>query len=178
MDGSTGDSQTPADIMMVPWLHFTAGDYLFFETWRPTSKGAIAGACIGLVLFSIFDRWVAAARGNLEHRWRHRYAQIIYHYSFAKRRFALEDSLPPCDLVSAPERHRLHPPMEVQKNLSTSDRMNNWPRRLPPAQSPRSSLRMTFLADSSMRLNLHWCIFSCWQLCTLCVSCDFARFLI
>jgi copper transporter 1 len=57
---------------MVPWFHFTGGDHLFIESWRPTSPGAITGACIGLVLLALFDRWFAATRAVLESHWRHR----------------------------------------------------------------------------------------------------------
>ncbi|GLB36371.1 putative GPI anchored protein [Lyophyllum shimeji] len=56
--------------MMVPFLHFTGGDYLLFEAWKPTSGGAIAGACIGLVCLAIFERWIAAIRGILDNYWR------------------------------------------------------------------------------------------------------------
>ncbi|OSD06008.1 hypothetical protein PYCCODRAFT_1069010 [Trametes coccinea BRFM310] len=56
--------------MMIPWLHFTSGDNLLFETWHPSSKGAVAGACIGLVLFAILERWVDAMRALAESHWR------------------------------------------------------------------------------------------------------------
>ncbi|CDO72434.1 hypothetical protein BN946_scf184977.g134 [Trametes cinnabarina] len=56
--------------MMVPWLHFTSGDNLLFKTWHPSSKGAIAGACIGLALFAILERWVDAMRALAESHWR------------------------------------------------------------------------------------------------------------
>ena len=59
-------------VMMVPYLHFTGGDNLFFQSWHPTSSGAIAGACIGLVFLALLDRWVAAARNVLEDHWRFR----------------------------------------------------------------------------------------------------------
>ncbi|TBU35037.1 Ctr copper transporter [Dichomitus squalens] len=55
---------------MIPWLHFTSGDKLLFEAWQPSSKGAIAGACIGLLLFAIFERWVNGMRGVLEAQWK------------------------------------------------------------------------------------------------------------
>jgi len=55
---------------MVPWLHFSGGDNLLFQSWHPVSKGAIAGASIGLFLFAIFERWLAAMRGVMEARWR------------------------------------------------------------------------------------------------------------
>jgi hypothetical protein len=48
---------------MIPYLHFTGGDYLFFAGLAPTSNGAIAGACIVLVILAILERAVAGARG-------------------------------------------------------------------------------------------------------------------
>ena len=68
---------------MIPWLHFTPGDYLLFQAWRPTSVGATVGACIGLVLLAIFDRWVSAVRSVLERRWRHRYV-LVFTGSFSQ----------------------------------------------------------------------------------------------
>ncbi|KAI0361853.1 hypothetical protein OH77DRAFT_1391920 [Trametes cingulata] len=62
--------------MMVPWLHFTSGDNLLFETWQPSSKGAVAGACIGLFLFALFERWINAMRGAAEDYWRRRAALL------------------------------------------------------------------------------------------------------
>lgn len=58
--------------MMTPYLHFMTGDYLYFKAWQPTSAGAIAGACIGLVVVALFDRWLAATRGVLDLHWRQR----------------------------------------------------------------------------------------------------------
>ncbi|KAF9456153.1 Ctr copper transporter family-domain-containing protein [Collybia nuda] len=73
MDHSSMDPSTmDMDMMMVPWFHFTGGDHLFFESWRPTSSGAIVGACIGLVFLALFDRWFAATRTVMESHWRHR----------------------------------------------------------------------------------------------------------
>lgn len=57
---------------MVPWLHFTGGDNLLFEPWRPTSHGAIAGACVALIALSIFERWINAVRAVLEGHWMRR----------------------------------------------------------------------------------------------------------
>ncbi|KAI0651640.1 Ctr copper transporter [Trametes meyenii] len=59
-------------MMMVPYLHFTGGDNLLFKAWRPSSPGAIAGACIGLFLFAMFERWVNAMRGVAEGYWKRR----------------------------------------------------------------------------------------------------------
>lgn len=80
---------------MVPYLHFAGGDYLYFTAWRPTSAGAIAGACIGLFLFAIFERWVAALRGVFEHHWKHRALLLSSKYSSRSEDIAqaLEPSL-------------------------------------------------------------------------------------
>lgn len=66
-----------SSMMMVPYLHFTGGDYLFFQTWRPTSSGAIAGACIGLALLGILDRWIAASRSVLQNHWQQKSLALI-----------------------------------------------------------------------------------------------------
>jgi hypothetical protein len=71
MQTNMPDGSTPS-MKMVPWLHFTGGDHLLFKSWQPTSSGAIAGACIGLALLAIFDRWIAASRSVLESHWRQR----------------------------------------------------------------------------------------------------------
>ncbi|KAF8971571.1 Ctr copper transporter, partial [Flammula alnicola] len=55
---------------MIPYLHFTGGDFLYFRAWHPTSGGAIAGACIGLVMLALFERWLGAARRALDTHWR------------------------------------------------------------------------------------------------------------
>lgn len=73
--GSTGGNLTMDD-MMIPYLHFTGGDNLYFKSLRPTSHGAIAGACIVLALLAIFDRWVAAMRGVAQARWAQRYVIV------------------------------------------------------------------------------------------------------
>ena len=63
---------------MKPYLHFTPGDTLLFETWVPTSSGAIAGACIGLAVLAIIERWLNGVRGVLEMKWKKRYvAQTV-----------------------------------------------------------------------------------------------------
>ncbi|KAJ3828494.1 Ctr copper transporter [Lentinula raphanica] len=57
---------------MKNYLHFTAGDNLLFQTWHPDSSGAIAGACIGLVVIALLERWLFAIRSGLESYWHHR----------------------------------------------------------------------------------------------------------
>lgn len=63
MDMPDSSSSSSSESMMIPYLHFTGGDYLFFVGVAPTSSGAIAGACIALVVLAILERVVAAARG-------------------------------------------------------------------------------------------------------------------
>jgi copper transporter 1 len=58
---------------MMPYLHFTGGDNLFFKSWRPSSNGAIAGASIALVVLAISERLLSSIRGAMEARWRRRY---------------------------------------------------------------------------------------------------------
>ncbi|KAL0575933.1 ferric-chelate reductase Frp1 [Marasmius crinis-equi] len=59
------------------YFHFTPGDILWFEGWVPQSVGAMVGACIGLFLLAMVERWVAAMRGVMDGYWRTR-AQIAY----------------------------------------------------------------------------------------------------
>lgn len=70
--GSSNDSGMPMEVMMTPWLHFVGGDNLFFKALHPSSHGAIAGACIVLVLLAILDRYIAAVRGVAEGKWAQR----------------------------------------------------------------------------------------------------------
>ncbi|KAF8609405.1 hypothetical protein BDV93DRAFT_518229 [Ceratobasidium sp. AG-I] len=63
MSSSSSSSGSGSVAMMIPYLHFTGGDYLFFAGVAPTSSGAIAGACIVLVVLAVLERAVAAARG-------------------------------------------------------------------------------------------------------------------
>ncbi|CEL58273.1 hypothetical protein RSOLAG1IB_03019 [Rhizoctonia solani AG-1 IB] len=67
MPGSSTSSSSEAGTMamVIPYLHFTGGDYLFFSTVAPASRGAIAGACITLAVIAVLERAVAGARGFL-----------------------------------------------------------------------------------------------------------------
>ncbi|KAG8935914.1 hypothetical protein FRC02_005669 [Tulasnella sp. 418] len=63
------DSGSPG-VMMIPFLHFTPGDALWFKEWVPRSKGPIVGACIGLFMLAILERFLAGTRGVMESWWR------------------------------------------------------------------------------------------------------------
>lgn len=72
MDMDMGSNGTAAMGAMKMYLHFTGGNNLFFDSWLPSSPGAIAGACIALAALSIFERWVSAMRAIMEAHWQRR----------------------------------------------------------------------------------------------------------
>ncbi|KAL4068342.1 Ctr copper transporter family-domain-containing protein [Scleroderma yunnanense] len=63
--------------VMITWLHFSKSDYLLFQTWRPSSDGAIISANIAIFAFGILERGLAAWRRSQEHRWRTRARTLI-----------------------------------------------------------------------------------------------------
>ncbi|KAJ7165437.1 CTR copper uptake transporter [Mycena crocata] len=71
MDMTMDDGMTLAMGSMTPYLHFSRpGDTLWFAGWVPQSAGAVAGACVGLFVLALVDRWVAAVRAMMEVHWR------------------------------------------------------------------------------------------------------------
>ncbi|KAF8956846.1 CTR copper uptake transporter [Flammula alnicola] len=77
MDMSMDGAMSLAGASMTPYLHFKLGDTLWFLGWVPQTKGAMVGACIGLFLLALVDRWLAAIRATAERSWRQR-AHIIH----------------------------------------------------------------------------------------------------
>lgn len=69
MDGAMNLSSSA----MRAYLHFSPGDTLWFLGWVPQTGGATAGACIGLFLLALVDRWLAAIRATADSAWRERY---------------------------------------------------------------------------------------------------------
>jgi len=65
--------KAPGVGMMVPFLHFSGGDYLWLNVWAPSSKGQIAAACIGLFLMAVLERLVAAMRIMFDLHWHTRF---------------------------------------------------------------------------------------------------------
>ncbi|KAF9490413.1 hypothetical protein BDN71DRAFT_1400087 [Pleurotus eryngii] len=57
---------------MTPWLHLGGGDAVLFQQWKPVSPAAIAGVCVGLLLFAVLDRLLGAFRRLMEGRWQKR----------------------------------------------------------------------------------------------------------
>ena len=62
---------------MLMYLHFTIGDNLWFIGWAPNTAGAMAGACIGLFVLAIAERWLAAMRSVMEDHWSTRFASYF-----------------------------------------------------------------------------------------------------
>ena len=59
---------------MIMYLHFTPGDTLWFLGWVASSSGAMVGACIGLFMLGMVDRWLGAMRAVMEMHWHARCA--------------------------------------------------------------------------------------------------------
>lgn len=72
MDMSMDGPMDLAQGQMLPYVHFTKGDILWFQGWVPQSTGAMVGACLALFLFGIFERWLACLRAMAEQFWRKR----------------------------------------------------------------------------------------------------------
>jgi copper transporter 1 len=62
---------------MLMYLHFTIGDNLWFLGWAPHTAGAMAGACIGLFMLAIAERWLVAMRGVMEDHWSTRFVVLL-----------------------------------------------------------------------------------------------------
>ena|SRR6266404_2570239 len=55
------------------YFHFTPGDNLWFLGWAPRTPGAIFGACIGLFLLAIAERWLSAMWAIMDGYWNTRF---------------------------------------------------------------------------------------------------------
>ncbi|KDN39595.1 hypothetical protein RSAG8_08751, partial [Rhizoctonia solani AG-8 WAC10335] len=62
---------------MIPYLHFTPGDTLFFKEWVPKSSGAVGGACVGLFVLAILQRCISAMRGVMDQHWKQRSDALV-----------------------------------------------------------------------------------------------------
>ncbi|TFK50650.1 hypothetical protein OE88DRAFT_1608039, partial [Heliocybe sulcata] len=69
MDMSMDGAMSLAEGQMLPYLHFTPGDVLWFDGWVPKTTGAMVGTCIGLLLLAIVERWIACIRALSEMAW-------------------------------------------------------------------------------------------------------------
>ncbi|KAI0338671.1 hypothetical protein BDW22DRAFT_1314894, partial [Trametopsis cervina] len=76
MDMSMDGSMALPMGQMLPYLHFTPGDMLWFVGWVPQSAGAMVGTCIGLFLLGIVERWIAACSAVMSAHWAHR-AEVL-----------------------------------------------------------------------------------------------------
>lgn len=111
---------------MKMFLHLSFGDALFFESWKPKSAGAVAGAAIGLALLAICDRWLAAMRAVLEIQWAARPAGYLPTPSRLEEEKRLDDTIDnSASSVSAPDAHASHgrfkrtvPPLVWSRDLT------------------------------------------------------------
>ncbi|KAJ7622496.1 Ctr copper transporter [Roridomyces roridus] len=83
--GTSSDNSTMSTtmtMMMKPYLHFTRGDTLLFDTIVPTSAGAIFGACLILFLISVGERYLRAVVRGVERRFteRSKHLETKYHF--------------------------------------------------------------------------------------------------
>ena len=69
MDMSMDGAMSLTMGQMLPYLHFTKGDMLWFAGWTTDSAGSMVGACIGLFLLAIVERWIAACRTVMAAHW-------------------------------------------------------------------------------------------------------------
>lgn len=55
-------------------MYFHAGlpstDVLWFKSWMPSSGAAVFGACVGLFLLAVFERFLMAFQRGAEVYWR------------------------------------------------------------------------------------------------------------
>lgn len=72
MDMSMDGAMNLSTSAMRAYLHFSPGDTLWFMGWVPLTAGATFGACIGLFVLALVDRWLAAIRATAERSWRQR----------------------------------------------------------------------------------------------------------
>jgi copper transporter 1 len=70
MGMDSGTMQMPGNMM--PYLHFTLGDTLWFIGWVPGKPGAMVGACIGLFVLALVDRWISVCRTIMSAHWNRR----------------------------------------------------------------------------------------------------------
>ncbi|KAG9223347.1 hypothetical protein CCMSSC00406_0008951 [Pleurotus cornucopiae] len=86
LSGAMNSSNTSSSMsmpMMTPWLHLGGGDAVLFQQWKPVSPAAIAGVCVGLLLFAVLDRLLAALRRLMEGHWQKRLVLVVIPISMA-----------------------------------------------------------------------------------------------
>ena len=54
---------------MYSYFHTGGGDNVLFESWSPSSPGAIAGASVAIFFLAMLERFVNGLRGRLEGYW-------------------------------------------------------------------------------------------------------------
>ncbi|GHJ89251.1 hypothetical protein NliqN6_5653 [Naganishia liquefaciens] len=65
-----GDSASMAGMKMYFHAGIPSTDYLLFQSWIPSSVGAVIGACIGLFVVAVGERFLAALQRGATIHWR------------------------------------------------------------------------------------------------------------
>ncbi|KAL0953024.1 hypothetical protein HGRIS_007228 [Hohenbuehelia grisea] len=102
---------------MLPYLHFTLGDALWFQGWVPKSTGAMVGTCIGLFLLAIVERWIAAMRAMMEVHWR-KSAQIALSQKLNRSQSSIRDEEGKSRSVTSLLTMRTAPPFILSHNIA------------------------------------------------------------
>jgi Ctr copper transporter family len=156
--------------MMKPWLHFTMGDNLYFMGWVPLSSGTVFGACIGLFMLAIVERWVAAMRGLMQAYWTQRSVNVPFVFPpcikltctvlLARRNFWLPASR---SLLTLVQSHL------TRNELATTPTWSHYKRIAPPlsarltcTERRHSSLLTILLVEQCLQVRLPWITPSCW----------------
>ncbi|KAH7104490.1 Ctr copper transporter [Auriculariales sp. MPI-PUGE-AT-0066] len=71
-DHTTSSSGSLVQGTMFSSFHVSLGETLWFEGWVPQSKGALAGAAIGLFVLAVVERWISSIRVVMEAWWKQR----------------------------------------------------------------------------------------------------------
>ncbi|KDQ49551.1 hypothetical protein JAAARDRAFT_143303 [Jaapia argillacea MUCL 33604] len=113
-------SESTGMARMVPWLHFSGGDNLWFHAWHPTSHSQLAGACIVLIVLAILERGVARGRGVVSTHLRAKALRTISPADInanpaTSEKFA--DALPTVEAVSPNKKHATIPPFVLTYEL-------------------------------------------------------------
>ena len=124
MDMDMGSSTMTS---MKMYFHGSRTDLLWFKSWAPLSPGAFAGACIGLFVIGLLDRFICAVRGVAEVRWRRATQDVYDQQSVTSPSLSLPG--PKCDGVQSTTSSTdlngsvLFSPLATLRSASTGNRL-------------------------------------------------------
>ncbi len=115
---------------MVMYLHFTPGDNLWFLGWAPRTAGAMFGACIGLFMLAVAERWLSAMRAVMEGHWRTRFGPLslsraVLMYSSYSAQIMLSNNINTSSVATSEE-------CDKPSSKSSQPSHDTFRRRVPP----------------------------------------------